>query len=186
MMRGLAPGAHTVRFLGDKMQPVERQVSLAAGERSVVNVALPPASRRVEVRSVPEGASVYLDGRLVVGVTPTMVEVTGDDFHELRVEKQGYETASRGVTPDDKEAALSVPLSPERMPRSTLFVDSNSAASVWIDGIDTGYTTPTLGLRVTPGDHHIEVHDGAAHASTVVKLSQGQTLRLLLSPTRMP
>src|SRR4051812_16887606 len=68
---GLAPGAHTIKFVADKLQSVERQVMLQPGERQLVNVALPPPTRRLEVRSVPEGASVYLDGRLVVGVTPT-------------------------------------------------------------------------------------------------------------------
>jgi tRNA A-37 threonylcarbamoyl transferase component Bud32 len=186
MVTGLQPGAHTIRFLRDKLQPVERQVSLAAGERAVVNVAMPPPTRRVEVRSVPEGASVFLDNRLVVGVTPTTVDVTGDDFHELRLEKAGYETATRGLTPDDKDPSLSVPLSSERLPRATLFVDSNSASAVWIDGVDTGYTTPTLGIRELPGEHRVEVHDGSARASTVVKLSQGQTMRLLLSAGKNP
>jgi tRNA A-37 threonylcarbamoyl transferase component Bud32 len=181
---GLAPGAHTIKFVGDKLQSVERQVMLQPGERQLVNVALPPPTRRIEVRSVPEGASVYLDGRLVVGVTPTTVEVTGDDFHELRVEKPGYETSTRGLTPDDKQPSLSVPMQPERLARATLFVDSNAAAAVWIDGVDSGYTTPTLGIRMLPGEHKIEVHDGSARALTSVKLSQGQTLRLLLSPVK--
>src|SRR5207237_196117 len=83
MVTGLAPGAHVVKFSAEKLQPprqsVERQVMLQQGERALVNVALPPPSRRVEVRSVPEGASVFLDGRLVVGVTPTTIELTGDD-----------------------------------------------------------------------------------------------------------
>jgi hypothetical protein len=184
MVTGLPPGAHLVKFTAEKLQPVERQVMLQPEERALVNVALPPPTRRMEVRSVPEGASVYLDGRLVVGVTPTTIEVTGDDFHELRVEKPGYETALRGVTPDDKDPALSVPLSAERLARATLFVDSNSAASVWIDGVDTGYTTPTLGIRTAPGEHKVEVHDGSARAGTSVKLAQGQTLRLLLSPVK--
>ncbi len=182
MVTGIGAGAHTIKFLRDNLQPVERQVSLSAGERAVVNVALPPRSRHIEVRSVPEGASVFLDKRLVVGVTPTTVEVTGDDFHELRLEKSGYETIARGLTPDDKEPTLSVPLVAERLARATLFVDSNSAASVWIDGIDTAYTTPTLGIRLAPGLHQVEVHDGSAHAATTVRLVQGQTLRLLLSP----
>jgi tRNA A-37 threonylcarbamoyl transferase component Bud32 len=185
MVAGLAAGTHTIKFSADKLQPVERQVTLQERERALVNVALPPPTRRVEVRSVPEGASVYLDGKLVVGVTPTTVELTGDDFHELRAEKPGYETSTRGLTPDDKEPALSLPLSPEKLPRATLFVDSNTASAVWIDGVDTGYTTPTLGIRVSPGEHKVEVHDGSARAGASVRLSQGQTQRLLLSPVKL-
>src|SRR5262249_52899311 len=78
--RGLSAGPHPVKFAADKLQPplqtIERQVTLQKNERALVNVALPPPTRRVEVRSVPEGASVYLDGRLVVGVTPTTIELT--------------------------------------------------------------------------------------------------------------
>jgi serine/threonine-protein kinase len=181
-VRGLGPGPHTLRFRKGKLAIVERQVTLAQDDRQLVNVALPAASHRVEVRSVPEGATVYLDGRLAVGVTPTSVEVTEDDFHELRVEKGGYETITRGLAPDDKDPVINVPLSPERVARGTLFVDSNRAASVFIDGIDTGYTTPTLGMHLRPGEHRVEVHEGSAQASTVINLAQGQTLRLLLSP----
>jgi hypothetical protein len=182
-VRELSSGPHTLRFLRGKLAVVERQVTLGPDERAVINVALPPASHRLEVRSVPEGASVFLDGRLAVGVTPTTVEVTEDDFHELRVEKSGYESATRGVAPDDREPVVSLPLYPEKLPRATLFVDANTAAAVWIDGVDTGYTTPTLGIHVLPGEHKVEVREGTAHAATTVRLDKGQTQRLLLSPT---
>src|SRR5207302_4771048 len=106
MVSNLAAGAHTVKLKKGKLGIVERQVSLAAGEHAVVNVVLPPTSHKVEVRSVPEGATVYLDGRVAVGETPTTIEVTDDDFHELKVEKAGYETATRAVTPDDRDPVL--------------------------------------------------------------------------------
>jgi tRNA A-37 threonylcarbamoyl transferase component Bud32 len=183
MVPALASGAHTVKLKKGKLGVVERQVTLQAGEHAVVNVVLPPASHKVEVRSVPEGATVYLDGRVAVGETPTTIEVTDDEFHELRVEKTGYETASRALTPDDHDPMLSMALAPEKQPRGTLLVDANTAAEVWIDGVDTGYTTPTLGIHEPLGEHVVEVRDGAGHkASSKVNLQQGQTIRLLLSP----
>ncbi len=183
MVPTLAAGAHTVKLKKGKLGVVERQVSLQVGEHAVVNVVLPPASHKVEVRSVPEGATVYLDGRVAVGETPTTIEVTDDEFHELRVEKTGYEVATRALTPDDHDPMLSLALAPERQPRGTLLVDANTAAEVWIDGVDTGYTTPTLGIHEPLGEHVVEVRDGAGHkASSKVLLTQGQTIRLLLSP----
>jgi hypothetical protein len=64
-------------------------------------------------------------------------------------------------------------------------VDANSAAEVWIDGLNTGYTTPTLGLQLPIGKHTVELRDGAGGKgqSTVVMLGQGQTLRILLGAT---
>jgi tRNA A-37 threonylcarbamoyl transferase component Bud32 len=183
MVSDLPVGTHTVRLKKGRLGVIERQVNLAAGEHAVVNVVLPPASHKVEVRSVPEGATVYLDGRVAVGETPTTIEVTDDEFHELKVEKSGYETATRALTPDDHDPVLTLALPPERQPRGTLLVDANTAAEVWIDGVDTGYTTPTLGIHVPLGEHTVEVRDGAGHkAAARVHTVQGQTVRLLLSP----
>ena len=53
---------------------------------------------------------MYLDGKLAVGETPTMIEVTDDDFHELRVEKNGFETATRALTPDDHDPTITLSL----------------------------------------------------------------------------
>jgi serine/threonine protein kinase len=183
MVPNLGPGAHTIKLRKGKLGIVERQVTLATGEHAVVNVVLPPASHKVEVRSVPEGATVYLDGRVAVGETPTTIEVTDDEFHELKVEKGGYETATRALTPDDHDPVLTMALPAERQPRGTLLVDANTAAEVWMDSVDTGYTTPTLGIHVALGEHTVEVRDGAGHKATAkVQVQQGQTIRLLLSP----
>jgi len=181
----IAPGAHTVTITRAEGRgaAVERRVVVRPGEREVVNVVLPPASHTVAVHSVPEGATVYLDGRLVAGETPTTVEVSDDDFHELRVERAGFETAVKPITPDDREAQLTVSLQPERRPRGVLYVDSNTAAAVWLDGVDSGYTTPTLGLHVAAGTHVVEVRDGSRRAATRINVKQGQTVRLLLTPT---
>jgi tRNA A-37 threonylcarbamoyl transferase component Bud32 len=182
-VRGLKPGPHTIKIRKGKMAVVERQVTLQTGERAVMNVVLPPASHPVEVHSAPEGASVYLDGKLAVGETPTIIDVSDDEFHELRVEKNGFETATKAITPDDHDATLRISLTPEKQPRGTLMVDSNGAAEVWIDGVDSGYTTPTLGIHVPVGFHTVEVRDaGNASMSKKVKIEQGQTLRLLLTP----
>ncbi len=182
-LRGLQPGPHSVKMRKGKMAVVERQVTLAIGERAVMNVVLPPASHQVEVHSAPEGASVLLDGKLAVGETPTMIEVSDDEFHELVVQKNGFEIAMKALTPDDHDPMLRVSLTPERQPRGTLMVDSNGAAEVWIDGVDSGYTTPTLGIHVSTGMHSVEVRDGSnGKVGSKVKIEQGQTVRLLLSP----
>ena len=183
-LRGVLPGAHTVRLKKGKMAVVDRQLSLQAGERGVVNVVLPPSSHPVEVHSAPEGASVFLDGKLAVGETPTVIDVSDDEFHEVRVEKDSFETTARAITPDDHDPVLRVSLTPERQPRGTLMVDSSGVAEVWLDGVDTGYTTPTLGIHLNAGQHTVEVRDNAqGRAATKVKIQQGQTVRLLLTPT---
>jgi hypothetical protein len=132
---------------------------------------------------VPEGASVYVDGRLVIGETPTSVEVSDDDFHDLRIEKDGYQAGAAAVGPEDREPLVTVSLVPEKQPRGVVFVDANGGGEVWLDGVDTGYATPTLGLRVATGSHVVEVRNGQSTARAKVEVAQGQTVHLLLGPT---
>jgi serine/threonine protein kinase len=178
----IAPGPHTVKVQRVGTAPILQNVTLKANERTTVEVTLPPASHRVDVRSVPDGAQLFVDGKLALGETPTSVEITDDDFHELRVEKIGFEPLTKAITPDDKAPVVSVSLSASSAPRGALMVDSNSAAEVWIDGANSGYTTPTLGIEISTGAHTIEVRDASGHRSEAVKINveQGQTVRLLL------
>jgi hypothetical protein len=182
MARGLATGRHKVRLVGANGVSVDRDVEVGASERAIVDVMMPVASRRVEVHSQPEGAAVFLDGRLMAAVTPASIDVTDDDFHELRVELAGYESTKRALTPDDKEPSVSFALVEEHAARGTVFVDANEAAQVFIDGSDTGYVTPTLGLRLVAGPHDVEVRAGQRRATSRVELRKGETLRLLLNP----
>jgi tRNA A-37 threonylcarbamoyl transferase component Bud32 len=182
LVHDVSPGAHTIKIQRVGTAPVTQTINAKAGERSVVQVTLPPSSHRVEVRTVPDGAQVLLDSKLVLGETPTTVDVTDEEFHELRIEKTGFETIVKPLTPDDKQAMLSFTLQPEKAARGTLMVDANTAAELWVDGINTGYTTPTLGIEIPVGQHQVEVRDasGAKGQSTTVTIAQGQTVRLLM------
>src|SRR5262249_27014024 len=156
--------------------PAETVSEVARGQRAAVHLALPQASREVQIQSVPAGAELFMDGRLF-GVTPLAISVSEDDFHEFRLEMAGYETLLKATSPDDKSAALSFKLLPERQPRGTLWIDANRASSVFLDGNDTGLVTPTIGIRVAPGLHRIELRDasGEKGPSAQVHIAQGET-----------
>jgi hypothetical protein len=131
---------------------------------------------------VPSQAKVYLDGQLVPGATPTTIAPLQDDgFHELRFEKDGYETGSDTITPDDERVTVQATLVPERKPRGSLWVESSSIAEVWIDGVYSGWTTPTTGLRVPVGNHTVEVHaEGMRPMGKRIAIRQGDTVHLFL------
>jgi serine/threonine-protein kinase len=185
---GVEPGNHSLKLEHGGNAPITQQVPLKAGERAVVQISLPPTTRRLEVRSTPDGASVYLDGRLAFGETPTYVDIIDGEFHELRLVKNGYQTLVKPITPDDRMPSLTLTLKPEAQARGTLMVDANGAAEVWIDGLNTGYTTPTLGIQVVAGKHTVELRDGTGGKgqSTTVTVGQGQTVRLLLAAPGTP
>ena len=183
-VRDLFPGKHEVRIEKSGYAAVERAVVLGGeSERAALDVALAPETRRVEVQTTPDGASLYVDGHLVPGTTPTTVALTVDDFHELRAERDGYETLVRALKPEDHDPTVMLHLTAERHARGTLVVEAQDVAEVWLDGVPTGLTTPTLGFRVPTGDHTIELHGSSGERSPAkkVRVTQGQTLRLSLA-----
>ncbi len=184
-LRDLGPGKHEVRIDKPGYADVERTLTTVAGERAALDIALQPKTRRVEVQTAPDGATLWVDGHLVPGTTPTTVALTLDDFHELHAERLGYETAVRALKPEDDAATVTLTMQPERRPRGTLVVEAQDVAEVWLDGVPTGLTTPTLGFRVPTGDHVLELH--APSPSTEhsppkkVRIVQGQTLRVTMA-----
>lgn len=180
---GLKPGEHRVVLRHDGQNDVERRVDIKAGERRMVDIVLPPRRHRVIVNSAPPGASVYLDGTLVMSTTPTSMMVEENDFHELRIERPGYENLRVALKPEDRRPELTFELAPETQPRGSIMVDSNEAGEVWLDGVPTGYVTPTLAFLTSLGRHTVELHaSGGAHSPPAhVEVHKGETVHLLLS-----
>ena len=183
VLEGVAEGRHVVGLRMSGHSDTERHVAVASRGRAVVEVVLPPISHRVSVATSPAGASVYLDRKLVLGTTPTFMAITEDDFHELRIERAGYEPIVRALTPEDQKAELSFTLEPEREACGYVSVESNGAAQVWIDGVYSGFDTPTLAIRLPVGKHTMELRDSSdAHSPlTQIDLHAGQALHLTLS-----
>jgi serine/threonine-protein kinase len=182
-VRHLSAGEHRLRVSKSGRDVIEQKLLVGTDERVAVDVALPPASHAVEVQSIPSGARVFLDGAQIAGQTPLTVSLADDDFHELRLEKLGYEQELKSIKPEDRDPVVSIPMRPERYPRGQIMVDSASGAEVWIDGANTGYVTPTIGIQVPAGEHAVELHDSMGVRSKVrrVTVQQGETLRLTLN-----
>ena len=181
-IRGISPGEHVVKLSAPGLTTVERNVVVARDGRVAVFVNLPGAQRSVLVHSVPDGAMVYLDGTLV-GPTPTSVVVSEDDFHGLRLEKLGFATVTRKITPDDHDTDLTLTMELDPNPHSEIAVDSRDEAEIWVDGVDTGLATPAEGLRVDPGRHTLQLKDssGATSRPTTITIKAGETQHVVMN-----
>ncbi len=126
--------------------------------------------------SQPEGAKVEIDGWSEPNwITPFTASHLAAGHHTLVFTKAGYLQQTRSI---DSIAAKSVDVSAELTPAvSTLVVTSNpQGASVWVDGKDSGMTTPAQ-LTVEKGFHKLAVHKaGFRDAAVEETLSEGQTL----------
>jgi tRNA A-37 threonylcarbamoyl transferase component Bud32 len=183
VVQGIGAGKHLVRVTRPGRNFAEQDVTVAAGERVAVELALPQASHPIDVETIPLAASVFIDGAQIPGETPLQVSLTDDDFHEIRVEKLGYEPTVRAMKPEDHMSRIDLKLDPEREPRGRLIVESMDTAEVFIDGRDTGFQTPTIPMRIGAGPHLVEVRDSATSRTASVKVTvrQGETLRATLS-----
>jgi hypothetical protein len=125
---------------------------------------------------------VFIDGAQVPGATPLTVSLADDEFHEVRVEKAGYEIGRRALKPEDREPSVTLKLEAEKEPRGRLMVDSNDSGEVFVDGQDTGFQAPTIPMRLSAGEHSVDLRDHAGHRSvtTRVTVRQGETERVSL------
>jgi serine/threonine-protein kinase len=182
VISGVSAGAHKLRAELAGRTAAEQMVQLTAGQRLAIELSLPAASRQVRVESVPSGGIVFVDGLQVPGETPLVATLDQEDYHQISVEKSGYEPAKRSIKPEDAADSITLTLDPEREPRGRLIVDSSDGAEVWIDGKSTGFLTPTIAMRLTAGSHHVELRDSASGRSTgtEVKIRQGETARMTL------
>jgi tRNA A-37 threonylcarbamoyl transferase component Bud32 len=186
-MSGLPPGRHTVAITLKGRAPVDRVVELEAGQREVLTVQLPPSYHALHVETQPTGATVILDDKLQ-GLTPITLQLSDDDFHELRLEKNGYEMIKRGITPELKDPSISFTLQAQTRAVARLIVSGDLTLPVFVDGLDSGFVAPTIPLEVLAGTHTVELrdYDGKIVATQKVSVLKGETRRLRLSAKASP
>ncbi len=183
-LRNLLPGEHTVTLRHAGFNDLARTVRLAGDARQLVDVHLLPRSHAVELTTVPAGATAYVDGALMPARTPLSFELTDGEYHAVRIEKAGYETVTKRLTPEESGSLPTVVLSPETEPRGTVYVDAPLPAAVWIDGQYSGFRTPTPGLLVGVGEHTVQLRDtaGAVVDEVRARVAKGETARRVLQP----
>ena len=132
----------------------------------------PDESATLIVNSVPEGATIILDGEPARVVTPATLEIdTGD--HELRLELAGYQNYVETFNVGDGDT---------HTVNATMAVSTNTTlnvyttppgATVYIDGAYTGYVTPVTFTNILPGNHYVRIYmDGyneIVHYITIVE-----------------
>ena len=178
--------------------PSPNRFSSSSGGAVSSSPAPAGAGGRLLVRSTPDGASAFLDGR-DIGRTPVTLRDVDRGSHTVRVVRDGYVGEERRVTitavrpsqsltfeltraglPASAPAASALEL--ERVP---LTVESRPAgASVFVDGTLIGRTPLTLG-EVATGDHAVSLDlDGYRRWSSSVRVVAGERNRVTASLER--
>jgi len=96
----LAPGQHTVVISKAGFGPATRTADVSSANRTSLVVHLAPLTSTVVVASDPPGASIYLDGKDTLRLTPSQVTLE-KGTHTILVRKPGFldETTSATAQP---------------------------------------------------------------------------------------
>lgn len=112
---GLKPGDYVVRCEREGYGTLTRTITIRNGESTREEFKLSNVMGRIEVRTLPVGADVYLDGRKV-GVTKGTggpdelsdvfpIERVMEGEHQLVLRKEGFQEVSRSVRVESKQTA---------------------------------------------------------------------------------
>jgi hypothetical protein len=175
----------------------ERSSRLSGG---AVQPLLAPAGAggRLLIRSTPDGADAFLDGR-DIGRTPITIRDVERGLHTVRVVRDGYVAQERRVTITAVQPSQSLTVELTRARRAAppataaalehekvpLTVESRPAgASVFVDGTLIGKTPLTL-VEVAAGDHAVSLDlDGYRRWSSSVRIVAGERNRITASLER--
>jgi len=150
----LSEGGHRVSLARSGVPPVEKAVTIVAGQVVMLQEVMPDGTASVDLRSDPEGAQVLLDGK-EVGVTPlSLPELEAERSHvlllthKLALDVEQKVTLSAG---ENRELAIAMP-----------------------------YRVSRVVIQPTPSDAVIYWDDRWRRSTTIAKVAHGQLSKLLV------
>ena len=153
-LRSVLHGDHMVEIRLDGYSVWEKSVNVEPAKETVLTAKLLVNTGSVSVKSKPEKAKVFLDGK-PAGTTPESITSINPGIHEIKVEMEKYDVWTDTVNIEaGKEDVINAVLQ-----RSTgsLMVESNPPnAIIFVDGKEIGHT-PEIIMSSAKGTHAIEV-----------------------------
>jgi serine/threonine-protein kinase len=184
----IAPDTTVKFFPAKKTTPAQKPAPAPFKATSSPNKVF-VAQSELKLLSQPDSAKVEIDGWSEPNwVTPFTASHLAAGTHTIVFSKSGYLQQTKLV---ESVAGKSIDVSAQLAPAvSTIVVTSNpQGANVWVDGKDSGLTTPTQ-LTVEKGFHKVTVRKaGFKEMSMEDTVSEGQTMSfspVLLSTNVQP
>lgn len=178
----LAMGEHEIKLDKQGYEIVSEKIVVKENDKLIVNKLL-QINKDVELTvyvafdSKPSESEVFVDGNYV-GKTPMVLSDLSIGVHELRLEKNGYESIVKNFSVKYGEPlVLSETLQVSKS--SYLAINSNPlGADIYIDGAYKG-KTPDVYSDLTFGKHEIKLEkEGFSTSLKIIEIKEGETLVL--------
>jgi hypothetical protein len=152
----LLPGDYDVALALDCYTAVSTTLHLDGGENRVLKRDLQSLQPALTVRTLPPGAKIYVDGAPRNQLTPATIAGIEPGDRWVTVELPGYRSQNMAVKAKCGEI---VPVDFGILQRATARVNITSnarGASIWVDGADSGQTTP-CSMELPLGTHRLRL-----------------------------
>ena len=129
-----------------------------------------PILGKVEIKSLPDKADIYIDGKKV-GQTPLLISELLIGEHQFRLSRQGYADYSSTLTISESETTqVSATL---KTAAKITISSTNPNATLYIDGIEQGTASGVKNTSI--GQHQIcLVADGWSEYKTTINVNESQ------------
>ncbi|MEA2096981.1 MAG: PEGA domain-containing protein [Candidatus Cloacimonadota bacterium] len=117
----------------------------------------PDESATLIVNSIPEGATIIIDGEPARIVTPATIEVD-PGTHQLRLELAGYQDYNISFSVQDGDTYEIVAVMEVTLNTSLSVITTPPGASIYVDGAYSNYFTPAVINNIVPGYHYIRIY----------------------------
>lgn len=147
----------------------------------------PGGTGSLTIDVTPTSAEILVDSKSVSTTSPFTVDLpTGT--HVLEVRKTGFKRVLRPVKIVAGDARLeSIELEPEGVKSSVVVKSTPEGLAIWVDGADTGKTTPSTFTDILPGQHELVLKQGADTVySAPLSLDQGGVEAVDVDISRLP
>ena len=182
----IPPGSHTLQVVKSGYQTWSTVIAVNPGKNTHVSAtlqALTPDTGSIYATTIPQGASVYVDG-VYYGPSPQIASGLSVGTHQVRLSLSGFQdwigqVEVKGGTTTTISRTLSVAPTAPPTPvpgTGTLTVASNpTGAQIYLDNVYVGITPVTL-PTVAAGTHQLLIRQqGYADWEATVQVASGQT-----------
>lgn len=133
---------------------------------------------QLSIESVPSGAQIQIDGQAASSPTPFSMAGVSPGTHRITISKDGYAPETRTIEVSAGNTSdLSVQLT--LLTATVSLSTTPEGTEIWMDGKDTGRTTPAQLSADKPGSHTFVFRkQGYLEQTSSANLQMGQTSHL--------
>lgn len=186
LVKGVPKGRAMVKFKLPGFRDEVRELVMRAGDQQTLSIALTPLPGTLNLISVPEGASFYVNDK-AYGRGPLAIPSLSPGDYSVRAEMEGYGTMTRMVTISNGDSAreefrlsnvmgrLEVRTSP---PGAQVFLDGRVVGTTSSDDPSAEFSDAMAVENLLEGEHVLVVKkDGYAEALRHPNIRSSKTSR---------